>query len=108
MTKLFKKKDPSALRSVDLRIRLTQKEGEKIRHSASVRKMDVSEFMRRAALGRKADVDHETEIVLALSDFTRAIRELYAAMVERGLKPPEQLLGGAILAARDAILRISK
>lgn len=70
--------------------------------------MTLSEFIRRAALGRRADVDYETEIVLALSDITRAIRGFHAAMVERGITPPEELLRPVILEARAAILRISK
>lgn len=70
--------------------------------------MDVSDFMRRAALGRKADVDYETEIVLALSDITRVIRGFHAALVERGITPPEDELRPVILEARAAILRISK
>ncbi|AMR80271.1 hypothetical protein A2G96_09580 [Cupriavidus nantongensis] len=70
--------------------------------------MDESEFIRRAALGRKADVDFETEIVLALSDITRAVRALHADMVERGITPPEAELLPLILEARAAMLRISK
>ncbi|MEB0082315.1 hypothetical protein QN379_09835 [Glaciimonas sp. Gout2] len=108
MTKLFKKKDPSELRSVARRIRLTEEEDKKIRHSASIRQMDISEFIRRAALGRKANVDYETEIVLALSDVTRVIRGLHAALVERGITPPEDEWRPVILDARAAILRISK
>ena len=108
MTKLFQKKDASDLRSVKRLICLTEKEDEKIRHAASIRQMAISEFMRRAALGRKADVHYETEIVLALSDITRAIRGFHAALVERGITPPEEVLRPVILDARAAILRISK
>ena len=108
MTKLFKKKTEHELKSVRYQIRLTAKDDEKIRHSAKIRQMDVSEFIRRAALGRKANVDYETEIVLALSDSTRAIRALHAAMVERGIPPPEDLLLPIIVGAGDAIMRISK
>ncbi len=108
MTKLFKKKPELELKSVRYQIRLTIKDDEKIRHSAKIRQMDVSEFIRRAALGRKANVDYETEIVLALIDSTRAIRALHKAMVERGIPPPEELLLPIIVGAGDAILRISK
>lgn len=108
MTILFKKKSAQELKSVRYQIRLTTKDDEKIRHSAKIRQMDVSDFIRRAALGRKANVDYETEIVLALIDSTRAIRALHAAMVERGIPPPEDLLRPIIVGAGDAILRISK
>jgi uncharacterized protein (DUF1778 family) len=108
MTKLFKKKPEQELKSVRYQIRLTIKDDEKIRHSAKIRQMDVSEFIRRAALGRKANVDYETEIVLALIDITRAIRALHAAMVKQSFLPPEELLLPVILEARAAMLRISK
>jgi len=89
-------------RTVPTLIRWTEDEAQKVRHSASIRQMDVAEFIRRAALGRKADVDFETEIVLALSDITRAMRVMHAAMVERGIAPPEAELLPLILEARAA------
>lgn len=104
----FTKKDDSQRRGIRKVFRVTEEEDQKIRHSAAIRQMDESEFVRRAALGRKADVDFETEIVLALSDSTRAVRALHAAMVERGIAPPEAELLALILEARAAILRISK
>jgi hypothetical protein len=108
MTKLFKKKETSDLRTVRYPILLTEAEAAEIRHSAKIRQLSVADFMRRAALGRKADVDYETEIVLALIDSTRAIRALHKAMVERGFPPPEDLLLPIIVGAGDAISRISK
>ncbi|WP_247391718.1 plasmid mobilization protein [Ralstonia pseudosolanacearum] len=104
----FQKKPDAEKRTVPTLIRWTEDEVQKVRHSASIRQMDVAEFIRRAALGRKADVDFETEIVLALSDITRSVRALHAAMVERGIVPPEADLLPLILDARAAILRISK
>jgi len=108
MTKLFKTKAEADSKPARYQIRLGVKDDETIRRSAKIRQMTVSEFIRRAALGRRADVDYETEIVLALSDITRAIRAFHAAMVERGIAPPEELLRPVILDARAAILRISK
>ncbi len=104
----FQKKPDAQKRTVQTLVRWTEDEVQKVRHSASIRQMDVAEFIRRAALGRKADVDFETEIVLALSDITRAVREMHAAMVERGITPPEAELLPLILEARAAMLRISK
>lgn len=105
---LFTKKDDSERRSIRKVFRVTAAEDQKIRHSASIRQMEDSEFIRRAALGRKADVDFETEIVVALSDITRAVRAIHAAMVERNIAPPEAALLPLILEARAAIQRISK
>lgn len=105
---LFKKKDEAERRAERLRIWVTADEKKKIEHSAAIRQMDVSEFVRRAALGRKADVDHETEAVLALAAITREVRALHAAMVEHGVMPPEADLLPLILEARQAILRITE
>lgn len=108
MTKLFKPKAEADSKSVRYQIRLGAKDDQTIRRSASIRQMTVSEFIRRAALGRRADVDYETEIVLALSNITNAIRVFHAAMIEQGIEPPEELLRPVILEARAAILRIGK
>lgn len=104
----FQKKPDALKRTVQTVIRWTEDEAQKVRHSAGIRQMDLAEFIRRASLGRKADVDFETEIVLALSDITRAVRGMHADMVERGITPPEAQLLPLILEARAAILRISK
>lgn len=106
MSKLFKRKPEHAVKSVRYQLRLTTKDDEKIRHSANIRQMDVSEFVRCAALGRKADVDFDTEIVLALSACVRAVRDLHAAMVERDIDPPDDLLRPVITEAVAAMHRI--
>ncbi|WP_240435337.1 plasmid mobilization protein [Ralstonia solanacearum] len=108
MSKLFTLKDEAEKRSKRIVIRVTTDEELKIKRAAAVRQMDVSEFARRAALGRKADVDHQTEAVLALSAITREVRALHAAMVEHGVTPPEADLLPVILEARQAILRVSE
>ena len=108
MGKLFTKKDAEEVRSKRRELRLTEKEDAQICHSASIRQMDVSEFIRRAALGRKADVSYETEIVLQLSDVVRAIRAIHKAMVEHKIVPPEHIWGPLMDSAEAAMLRISK
>ena len=108
MAKLFQKKDPAELRSIRVPIRLTKKEDEKIRHSASVRNMAVSEFVRRAALSRKADVAHEMEIVSELSAFTKSIQALHANLVERGIAPTESELRPLISKVIATMQRIDK
>lgn len=106
--KLFQKKDDTELRKVRVRFWTTAAEKLQIKRAAAIRSMDESEFLRRAALGRRADVDYETEIVLALSDVTRTVRAIHSAMVERGISPPESELLALILEARAAIQRVSK
>jgi len=106
--KLFTPKDEAEKRSKRIVLRVTADEEAKIKKAAAVRQMDVAEYTRRAALGRKADVDHQTEFVLALSAITREVRALHASMVERGIAPPEKAMLPLILEARQAILRISE
>jgi uncharacterized protein (DUF1778 family) len=106
MAKLFQKKAISEVRSIRYPIHLTAAEAETIRHSASIRNMSVAEFMRRAALGRKADVDYDTKIVLQLSDVVRAIRAIHKQMVELQMEPPEAVWSPVMDEALDAMLRI--
>lgn len=96
------RKDSSVL------VRLNNTDLDTIKNSASIRNLSVSEFIRRAALGRKADVRYETEIVLQLSDVVRAIRAIHKAMVDHNLVPPEEIWGPVMDAAEAAMLRISK
>jgi len=42
--------------------------------------MDVSEFLRRQALGRIADVSYDNKIILALSNMARNTKGLDAAV----------------------------
>lgn len=110
-TKLFKTVPSEELKNDPILVRMTKQDAEAIRYSAKIRQMTTSEFIRRAALGRKANVDYETEIVLALSDITRAIRELkslHLAMVEHGIPPPNDDWRMVIKEVEAAILRIAK
>lgn len=108
MAKLFKKIDAESRRSVRRHIRLKIEEDQQIREAADVRQMDVSEFIRRAALGRRADVSYDKKIVLALSDVVRRLKELHAAVKATGHPPPEKDWLPVILDAREAMLRIEK
>ena len=84
----FKKKDASERKTVRRIIRLTTKEDEEIKLAASIRQLSVSEYIRRTALGRKADIRYEVEIVLAISTLMRTLRELHAAYTEGGATIP--------------------
>ena len=108
MTQLFKKKDPADLRSFRVPIRLTKKEDEKIRHSARARNLSVAEFVRRAALARKTNTDHEDKIVAELKDVTAAIRLVHKNMVEHNIAPPEEIWPLIMDQAMATMARITK
>lgn len=89
-------------------LRLTREEDQLIRDAAGLRQLDVSEFIRRAALGRKADVRVEVEIVLMLIEVVKEMRELHTAVVATGALPPESKWQPVIDQAVAAMLRIQK
>lgn len=89
MAKLIKPVSDENRKSVAYQVRLNQAEAIAIRRSALMRNLSVAEFIRRAALGRKADVRYETEIVLALREVTQAIRKMHADFVEAKILPVE-------------------
>jgi hypothetical protein len=70
--------------------------------------MDTSEFMRRAALGRRADVRYEHKIVLALREVCDVISRLHNESVAKGLNPDKESLAVVIEEAIAAMQRISK
>ena len=107
-TPLFKKKDESHARSVRRELRLTREEDERIRDAAALRQLDVSEFIRRAALGRKADVRFEIDLTLVLMEVVKDIRQLHAAVVATGALPLEAQWQPVITEAVAAMLRIEK
>lgn len=92
MEMLFKKKPEDQRRTSRIPVRVTMAEREKIVEAARIRALDVSEFMRRAALGRKADVKIAYDIIHELRAVTKAIRELHAAYLAIGETPPEDVL----------------
>lgn len=106
--KLFTAVPEDDRKSDSILIRCTVADAATIRKQASIRSLPTSEYVRRAALGRTANVDYETDTILALSALTRAIRELHAALVEEGQPVMEEDLRPIILGARAAMLRISK
>lgn len=108
MAKLFERKDPEELHSERVRVKFTKAEKAQVEHLANIRKLPVADYMRRAALGRRADVDYQTDIVLALSEVVRALRALRGAIVAQGLHPPDDQLGAVIDEAKAAMLRIDK
>lgn len=111
MADLFKKKEESKKYSRRKEIMLTEEQYQQIEYSAKIRNLDISEFMRRTALGRKADVKFDQKIVLTLHQLVMAIRDLYE--ISEGNKTPIpaaelELLRKLINDSGAAILRISK
>lgn len=107
-TMTFKKLPEEKKRSVRVPIMFTQKEIETVRDSAKIRCLFVADFVRRAALGRKADVRYEHQIILELRVVVDAIRKIHAEYVAQGIEPPEHELKVVIQEAVQAMLRISK
>jgi uncharacterized protein (DUF1778 family) len=108
MVKLFEKKDEASSRSVRRELRLTKEEDRQIRDAAALRQLDVSDLIRRAALGRKADVRVDVEIILMLIEVVKQIRELHAAVLATGALPPAPQWQPVIDQAVAAMLRIEK
>lgn len=105
--KLFTSLPDGVGKEMRIEFRASKSELEKIKYLAAVRHMPMSEFLRRAALGRAAPMDFDTDLVLCLSDATRAIRALHKAYLEIGCQPPEDLLRPVIENTIMAIERIS-
>lgn len=103
---LFKPVSDEDRKDVSILLRMCKSDAETIRHSASIRNMSVNEFIRRAALGRRADVNFETKIVVQLSDVCRAIREIHKGMLELGIAPPEEVWSPVMDEAMAAMLRV--
>ena len=109
MTKLFKTKPAHEKRTIRYPILLTEKEAETIRHAAFIRNLSVADFIRRAALGRKADVKYETEIVLALCSLVNEIKDMHAGITKNMKLPAEFVEWGVVIrAAQEAIAKINE
>lgn len=98
----------SEKRLIRYEILLSEKEANDIRSFARIRNLSVAEYMRRTAMGRRADVRFETEIVLSLREVIQSIRQLHATFITEGVVPPRHELGLLIDEALAAMLRISK
>lgn len=109
MTKLFKTKPAHEKRTIRYPILMTEKEAETIRHSALIRNLSVADFIRRAALNRKADVKFETEIVLALCNLVHEIKDMHAG-ITKNMKLPEEFVEWRVVirAAQEAIAKINE
>jgi len=108
VAKLFKKIPDADRRSSRCEIRLNAAEEGAIKHAAEIRNLSVAEYIRRAALGRRADVRYDMEIVLQLSLVVQSIRAMHADLVVRGMAPTAEGFRPVIQDAREAMRRIEK
>jgi hypothetical protein len=108
MAKLFKKLPDAEKRTIRYEILLSQSEARDIRTFAQIRNLSVADFMRRASLGRRADVRYETETVLRLREIVQSIRQLHATYSSQGFPIPKDAWGTLMDEALAAMLRISK
>ena len=96
------------MRTDRIPVLFTAKEGQKVRNKARIRNLHVSEYMRRVALGRRADVQMETHAILALHHVIQELRTLNKGLVEQGVNPVASEMLALIREAGAAIKRIEK
>lgn len=108
MSKLFKKMPIEERKIFRCEIRLTAVDAATISASARMRNLSVCEYMRRTALGRRADVCYESQMVLALTDVVEAFKMLHAAVTEHRILPTDHEWDPVIEEAVVAMQRISK
>lgn len=104
----FKSKPEEERRSETKLLRLTTHELQSIQKAADVRGLPFIEFVRRAALSRKADVRYEDQIILELRAVVQTFRVIHKEFVARGMAPPDEEFRTVIREAVEAMLRISK
>lgn len=105
---LFKTKPAETKRTRRYPTLWTNAEFEIVETQAKIRNLDVSEFIRRAALGRRADVRFETQTVTVLHHLVQEIKGWRKDMAEGGHPTPDSAVITLIRAACEAMLRISK
>ena len=104
----FKPKSDEERRDQRLVVRVNQAEREYIKHAADVRALDMSTFVRRAAMGRKADLQYEYQIVYDLRDVVAALKAIHGAILMTGAAPPEEEMTAALFTVVNAMNRITK
>lgn len=108
MVKLFKKIAIEDKRGKSVLIRLTVSEVIDLQQQAQIRNLSTSEYVRRMALHRRADVKMETGLILAVRNVVTEIRALHAAYLAQGLSPPEAILQPILMRCEQAILSVAR
>lgn len=117
--KPFKAVPTELKRTLRIPVRVNAEEKAQLDHAAQIRNLDTSDWLRRAGLGRKADVRYDTQIVLAITQSVQAIRttglDILSLAPTLANEPASaklhQLLDEmrqAVVEAKAALLRIDK
>jgi uncharacterized protein (DUF1778 family) len=104
----FQPKSDAERRVRRLVIRLTNDEHETIAESAAIRALDVSGFVRRAALGKKADVQYEYKLIYEMRELGEVLHDIHKSILDTGNAPPEEIMREALFSIVGAMNRISK
>lgn len=107
MAKLFRKKAEGLKRVKLIQIRVTEQEHAEMSAQAGMRALDISEYLRRVALHRRAEVKIEQEMILEVSSAVRALREIHAGYLAVGQIPPVSVLQPLLDRCETAILSLS-
>jgi hypothetical protein len=100
--------DPNIKRTSQILLRVNREESVAIKKLAGACKLSQSEYLRRAALGRRAEVDRDTDLVLALSAITAEVRKLHAALLTKDIRPPAEIMALVLDEALVAIRAITE
>ena len=109
--KLFKSLPDGERMETAILVRMLKSDAETIRRAAKDRQLSVSEYMRRTALGRRADVNYEVDLVLALLQLSRTINtigERHKEMIAQGITPPVDDWRPVKNEIRQAVVRIAQ
>jgi len=108
MTALFKKKNEEDKIIKKIRVGFTTSGYNHVKEQAAARLLDVSEFIRRAVEGRRADVRYETNVIIEVGKLIRAVNLLRKDLFEMGLIDDEAKWAEVRNEAIKAMLRIEK
>jgi len=108
MAKAFERKNTEEKYSERVIVKFTPSGHQHLKEQASARLLDISEFIRRAVTGRRADVRYETNVILEVGKLIRSVNELRKELFERGLIDDEAKWAEVRDEAIEAMLRIEK
>jgi uncharacterized protein (DUF1778 family) len=108
MKKMIKKVPLEEMKSKRLELRLTEANHILIKKMADVRNLSVSDFMLRAALGRKADISFQTGLINELRQCKDELRNLRKFLFESGQESPDDAIEEIIDNLNKVALKISR
>lgn len=111
MADLFRKKEDGDVRTRKFLTKWTAKEFSQAQENSRIRKLSMNEFIIRAALGRRADIKMDMEIVSKLSQSISAVRKLHNFCEVNNLPMAEgdiELMRISITEGIEAMRRILK